>query len=326
MHEFPRLVGASKQFRAALNLMQRFAHCDACVLLLGETGTGKELAARAIHYHSLRRDRPFVPVNCGALPDTLIESELFGHARGAFTDAREASKGLVAQAHGGTLFLDEIDSLSTRGQVCLLRLLQDSTYRPLGSPLEQEANVRVIAAASPGLHRLVEEGSFRPDLAFRLNILSISIPPLRERPGDATLITEHVLAQLAIRYQMPAKRLDAESLAWIERYGWPGNVREVENLLHREFLLAEGDVIALPQAQLASDRRKLSDRRRPDISLTDFRRAKADAIRRFEMAYLTELMAQCHGNVTRAANVAGRDRRVLGRMLKKYSISRQSFC
>jgi DNA-binding NtrC family response regulator len=260
------------------------------------------------------------------LPDSLIEREFFGHARGAFTDAREAGMGLVAQAQGGTLFLDEVDSLSSKGQVCLLRFLQDSTYRPIGGAREELANVRVIAAASPGIHKMVECRDFRPDLAYRLNILSIDMPPLRKRPGDVRLLAQHVLAQLAVRYRTAPRHLDPESLAWLERHEWPGNVRELENLLHREFLLCEGEVISLNVAEAVADRRRGTERRCLPLDATNFNQAKADAIRGLEVAFLTQLMARCQGNVTSAANLVGKDRRALGRMLKRHGILRQAFC
>src|SRR5258706_4658136 len=184
------LVGRSPAFLEVLELTKRFSACDATVLVQGETGTGKELVARAIHYLGARRNFPFIPVNCGALPDSLVESELFGHARGAFTDARDARRGLIAEAQGGTLFLDEIEVLTPKAQVALLRFLQDLEYRPVGGAVVHDANVRIIAASNANLGTLQSDGHFRKDLLFRLNVLSVDLPPLRERQSDVVFLAE----------------------------------------------------------------------------------------------------------------------------------------
>jgi DNA-binding NtrC family response regulator len=214
-------------------------------LILGETGTGKELAARAIHYLSDRRDGPFVPINCGAVPDSLVESEFFGHAKGAFTDARESRQGLVMQAQGGTLFLDEIEAMSPRAQGVLLRFLQDKEYRPVGGTAVQNANVRVIGASNAKLFDLVRKCLFRSDLVHRLNTLRLELPPLRERIGDIMLLTQEFLARLNHLAGSPYKVLHPDSIGLLEAYDWPGNIRELENLLHREFILEEGTVIKI---------------------------------------------------------------------------------
>ena len=233
------LIGECPSFLDALDRLKRFTRCDAPVLIEGETGTGKELAARAVHYLSERREHPFIPVNCGALPDALLENELFGHAKGAFTDARESYTGLIAQAEQGTLFLDEVESLSPRAQVALLRFLQEMEYRPLGSPRTLQANVRVIGATNLSLEGMQAQGHFRQDLLYRLNIMPVRLPPLRERADDVLLLAEHFLAGLRRRYGRPDRYLHEDFLAWMRRHDWPGNIRELENLLHRQFLLAE---------------------------------------------------------------------------------------
>ncbi|MBC7984616.1 MAG: sigma-54-dependent Fis family transcriptional regulator, partial [Candidatus Obscuribacterales bacterium] len=216
--EFARLnlVGRSSKFLAALGMIERIAACDAPVIIEGETGTGKEAAARAIHYASARRSCPFVPINCGAIPDNLIESELFGHERGAFTDAKEARHGVIAQAEGGTLFLDEVDALSPKAQVTLLRFLQDRQYRPLGSNRMRTADTRIVAATNANLQYQVEQGRFRADLMFRLNILSLHLPPLRERSGDAALLAQYFVDLLSARYRRPTTRIDVVMFAWLE--------------------------------------------------------------------------------------------------------------
>ncbi len=239
------LIGRSPAFLHVLSMIERVARYQVPVLIQGETGTGKEMAARAVHYLSVRRDEPFVPVNCGALPEALTESELFGCERGAFTDARERRVGLVSAAEGGTLFLDELDALSSRAQVALLRFLQDHSYRPVGSTRERSGDVRVIAAASPRLRQLLASGAFRDDLAFRLGVLVIEMPALRERTGDPLLLAQHFVECHARAYGLAARALHPDSVAWIAGYDWPGNVRELDNLVQGALLLSDDEELYL---------------------------------------------------------------------------------
>lgn len=245
------MIGQSHQLGALLAQLRRFASCDAPVLLEGETGTGKELAAREIHYASRRRDKPFVPVNCGALPESLIESELFGHRRGAFTDAKSAQSGLIEHAQHGTLFLDEVDSLSPKAQVTLLRFLQDSEYRPVGGGAICIADVRIIAATNTSLARLVADGNFRCDLLYRLNPLYVHLPPLRTREGDIAALAAHFLSGVTQRMNVAPKRWTDEALRALTMYAWPGNVRELENVVLRTCLCAEGLDIGLAELAVA---------------------------------------------------------------------------
>lgn len=307
------MIGDSPAFKRAMRIVDKIARYDVPVLIEGETGTGKELAARAIHYQGPRRDHPFVPVNCGAIPDSLVENELFGHDRGAFTDARDPRRGLVAFARKGTLFLDEVDMLSPRAQVTLLRFVQDQHYRPLGSNRQEEADVRIITATNANLETLASSGGFRPDLFYRLRILDLTMPPLRERQGDPALLTEHFILKLSARFGEPVKPLDPATLAWFDRYQWPGNIRELENLICRNFLLAENGVIDIePPHDAASP---------PDDPLgLEFADAKAVVLERFEREYLRSLLTRTNGNVTLAASLAGKERRALGKMLKKHSL------
>lgn len=316
------LVGTSPAFLGVVGLIRKLATTDAPVLAIGETGTGKEVAARAIHYLGARHAHPFIPVNCGGLPEQLIENELFGHERGAFTDARDARSGVVGQAHGGTLFLDEVDSLPLRGQVSLLRFLQDQSYRPVGSPRERHADVRVIAAAGEDLTRRVEAGTFRRDLFYRLRVLTIDLPPLRERAGDAVLLAQHFLKIFSLKYGKSPRRLDPASVSWINAYGWPGNVRELENLLLREFLLADGECVSLRPPMPAGERRAGLDRRHGNLLALDFNTAKRRVIAEFEKRYLSRLLADMNGNVTQAAQRCGKERRALGKLIKKHGLSR----
>jgi len=322
-------VGASSAFRSMCGLLTRIARTEATVLIEGETGTGKELAARAIHYESARRTGPFIPVNCGAIPDALVESEFFGHRRGAFTDAKESSPGMMLLAHKGTLFLDEVDSLSVKAQVVLLRFLQDRTVRRLGDATERTVDVRVITACNTPLEQLVARRQFRQDLFYRLHVLRVELPPLRLRGVDPILLAEHFLAALSARHLQPAVRLDEESRAWLLQQPWPGNVRELENLIEREFLLAEGRPV-LRLSQIPSGAAEDSAPPVPDASQAapdawNYRRAKTNAMETFDRHYLETLLRFAHGNVSLAARIAGKERRDLGRLLVKYAIAAESF-
>ena len=321
-----KLVGRSRAFLNVLDLTKRFAACDATCLIQGETGTGKELIARAIHYLGSRRTFPFIPVNCGALPDTLVENELFGHARGAFTDARDARSGLVAEAQGGTLFLDEVEVLTPKAQVTLLRFLQDLEYRPVGGAVVRDANVRIVAASNANLDALQRDHHFRQDLLFRLNVLTIDLPPLRQRQHDVVLLAEVFLERLAGQYRRPAKSLHFDAVSRLLEYQWPGNVRELENLIHREFLMTDGPVIDLKCLDTLGARdknaRDIAFRR---LTASRFQEAKASAIAHFERNYITELLLHTQGNISQAARISGKERSRLGKMVKKYGLERLAF-
>jgi DNA-binding NtrC family response regulator len=316
------LVGQSPAFLYVLELTKKFSRCDATVLIQGETGTGKELVARAIHYLGVRREFPFIPVNCGALPDSLVESALFGHARGAFTDAREARRGLVAEAQGGTLFLDEIEVLSPKAQVAVLRFLQDHEYRPVGGAVVRDTNIRIIAASNANLEELVRENRFRKDLLFRLNVLSVNLPPLRERAGDVVVLAERFLRRLERQYCRPPRSIAPEATARLIGHDWPGNVRELENLIHREFLLTDEPTMHLRCLDPQKDAGPADTSQLTELS---FRKAKATAIARFERAYITELLSRARGNISLAARMSGKERSRLGKLVKKYGLERASF-
>jgi len=315
------LIGQSAVFIDTIDLTKKFAKCDACVLLQGETGTGKELFARAIHYLGARRAYPFVAVNCGALPETLIESELFGNEKGAFTDAHESRRGLIKEAEGGTLFLDEVDSMPMRAQISLLRFLQDQTYRPLGGRREVKGDVRVIAAASNRMSQRIEEEDFRLDLAFRLGVLEVRLPPLRERPGDPELLAEHFIGKYAERYHTEIKQLDCQSIDWANCYDWPGNVRELENLIHRNLLLTEDHCISITPPDYQPD--MISQPR--DLSSIQYSDARSKVLNDFEKQYVISALTKTHGNVTHAASLAHMERRAFGKLLKKHNIDRNQF-
>jgi two-component system response regulator GlrR len=313
------LIGESPAFLGLLHSIERVArHGAVTVLIRGETGTGKELIARAIHYLSERRDHSFVPVNCGALPESLAENELFGHRAGAYTGAAHESIGLVRLAHQGTLFLDEVDSLPAKVQVALLRFLQDGRYRPLGAAREEQANVRIIAASNRCLEDEVRAQRFREDLFYRLNLLTLQVPPLRVRSGDVHVLAKHFLGECARRYSMPRKSLHERTRLWFEEYGWPGNVRELENLLHREYLLCDDELlrIAAPAGVDAPAPAPVVD-----LGHLSYRAAKAHALEEFDRSYLVQLLQRTRGNVTKAAQLAGKERRALGKLLKRYDIA-----
>jgi DNA-binding NtrC family response regulator len=298
------------------------ARSDAPVLIQGETGAGKELAARAIWSRSARRAGPFVPLNCGAIPDSLIETELFGHEAGAFTDAKSARDGVIAQAEHGTLLLDEINTLSPRAQVTLLRFLQDFRYRRVGTSIERTADVRIIAASNEPVRDLVEAGRFRQDLMYRLNVFELSIPPLRSRRDDIEPLADYFLRFFCRKYGVPAKRLHPEASEWLRKQQWPGNVRELENWAHREVLTAEGDEIrAVGQPKPASTGMTLELGDAP----LQYQAAKARALAEFETGYLSGVLRAARGNVSVAARMAGKERRSFGKLLKKHGIDRHRF-
>ena len=321
------MIGHSPAFQQMIRTIKKLARGDAPVLIRGATGTGKELAARAVHYLSARRDQPFIPVNCGAIPDTLIENELFGHQRGAFTDARDAQPGVVALAHGGTLFLDEVESLSPKAQVALLRFLQDGGFRPLGARAMQSANTRIIAASNADLMKLIDHGLFRADLRYRLEVLTLSVPSLNDRGGeDIELLAMHFIDQYRQHYGQPDKTLHPDTLRWLRSHNWSGNIRELENLLHREFLLADGDVLYYVGDAVETERRSYAhDRRRVPTADMALRDAKAQVLAEFERGYVERLLRATGGNVSAAARLAGKERRAFGKLLKKNGIDTRCF-
>ncbi len=313
-----QLVGTDPAFVGAIENVPRFARSNMPVLITGETGTGKELCARAIHFLSKRRDSPFIAVDCSALPDHLVENELFGHTRGAYTDAHRDQRGLVAMAEGGTVFLDEVDSLSLTAQAKLLRFLQERTFRPLGSDRFVHADVNVIAATNRDIDACVRDRLFRSDLYFRLNVLRLHLPPLRDRRGDIALLAHRFLETHCVAAANIRHVLTSAALYKMRQYDWPGNVRELLNVLQRAAVLAEGTQISANCIELPGAAPAVM------LSPTSFRVARSEAIAAFERAYVTQLLHQHHGNVTRAARDARKDRRAFGRLVKKYAIDRRS--
>jgi two-component system response regulator GlrR len=307
-----QIIGESPAFLDKVRCVPRFARCDATVLISGESGTGKELFARAIHYLSPRADRPFVPVNCGALPENLVESEIFGHKRGAFTGAASDQAGLIREAEGGTLFLDEIDCLTPQAQVKLLRFLQDGEYRSVGSQQILHANIRVVAAANADFNHIVREGKFREDLFYRLNVLGLALPPLRERSGDILLLAHDFLEKQAAISETRPKNLSLAALHCLLGHSWPGNVRELQNVLTRAIVLSERGSIEPSDLNLPEETSAAGDQ--------SFRTMKARVVRRFEHDFLATVLHAHHGNITRAAFAVKKNRRAFWELLRKHGL------
>jgi two-component system response regulator PilR (NtrC family) len=242
-HEFSNIIGRSAPMLDLFKMIETVATTASTVLITGESGTGKELVARAVHHNSLRGDEPFVALNCGAVPETLLESELFGHMRGAFTGADTTKKGLIEVAEGGTIFLDEIGDMNAAMQVKLLRVLQERRFRRVGGTDETAADIRVIAATNQDLPRLVAEGRFREDLYYRINVIQLHLPPLRDRCDDVPLLAEHFLLKFSEQMRKPVCAISHDAMALLERYPWPGNVRELENVLERAVALEQSSAV-----------------------------------------------------------------------------------
>jgi len=307
-----QIIGESLKFLEKVRCVPRFARCDATVLISGESGTGKELFARAIHYLSARADRPFVPVNCGALPENLMESEIFGHKRGAFTGAAGDRPGLIRETEGGTLFLDEIDCLTLQAQVKLLRFLQDGEYRSVGSEQIRHANIRVIAAANADFNRILDAGKFREDLFYRLSVLTLTLPPLRERPGDILLLTRDFLEKQAAITNTRPKNISLAALNRLVVHPWPGNVRELHNVLMRAIVLSDRHEIEVSDLNLPEDGHPVEDQ--------SFQTMKSRVVWRFEHDFLTSVLRAHRGNITRAASAAKKNRRAFWQLLRKHGL------
>lgn len=312
-----QLVGRHPTFLQAIEKARLFSSSVAPVLISGETGTGKELFAHAIHSLSGRRGGPFIPADCGTLPESLAENELFGHSRGAFTDAHVDQKGLAGMAAHGTLFLDEIDTLSLSAQAKLLRLLQEGSYRSLGADRFTRADVRIISATNRPIEECVRLKQFRSDLYFRLNVLRLELPPLRERSGDVSLLARHFAASPSFIPDGQSKTISPSALRKLEAHSWPGNVRELFNTIQRALVYSPGPEIHASHLALESEAEDRSFANRPDIN---FQSAKKQVLEKFEREYTLQLLARHGGNVTHAALEAGKERRAFGRMVKKYGI------
>ena len=311
------LIGRSASFVEEIKSIPLLARCNATVLITGETGTGKELCARAIHYLSGRSGKPFVGINCGAIPVDLVENELFGHERGAFTGAISSQAGLVAEAEGGTLLLDEVDSLPLLAQVKLLRFLQEKEYRPLGSSRTRRADVRLLAATNSNLEESLKAGRLREDLYYRLSVMALHMPPLRERGEDVPLLARHFLKKYAQEFESGVEDFSADALSALMTHHWPGNVRELEHVIERAAVFATGRTVR------AQDLRILGLARAPEEQ--SLQQAKACVVERFEKAYIQGLLTAYKGNITRAAEAAKKNRRAFFQLIRKHGIDVAKF-
>ena len=312
------IVAASDKMMAVLELIERAAEFKTTVLLTGESGTGKEVLARALHAQSSRHQQAFVAVNCGAIPEALLESELFGHAKGAFTGADRARRGLFTEADGGTLFLDEIGEMPLPLQVKLLRVLQEEEVRPVGESKTRSIDVRVLAATARDLTQEVAAGRFREDLFYRLDVVRVTVPPLRERREDIPLLVDHFLAQFRASLGKAVRGVADDALAKLVAYAWPGNVRELENVIERAVILANGDRITLrelPENVAHAGASATPARASGDHSL-------GAARRRFEAEWIRDALEAAHGNRTHAARLLGISHRALLYKLKEYGLGR----
>ncbi len=308
-----QMIGQSAAFRLAIDRMGAIAACDAGVLITGETGTGKELCARAIHYLGQRSRQPFVPLNCGAIPPELLENELFGHSAGAYTSAATRHAGIISEAEGGTLFLDEVDSLPLAAQIKLLRFLQGKEYRPLGSAKTLTANVRLVAATNVDPAAAVKSGKMRQDLYYRLSVIPLRLPPLRERRDDIPLLAVHFQGRYAREYGKSVSRLPQNVLNRLMLHDWPGNVRELENVIARMVALSDSGVLGEQDLDLPMPA--------GEESASSLRAAKGQ----FERAYIEQKLRSCGGNISHAAHAAGKDRRSFWELIRKHRIHVEQF-
>jgi len=297
-------IGNSKVMQEIFTAISKAATTSATVLITGESGTGKELTARAIHYGSIRSSAPFVPVNCGSIPETLLESELFGHVKGAFTGATESRAGFFHAADGGTIFLDEVSDMSLAMQVKLLRVLQDKEVCMVGSSRVRKVDVRILAATNKSLHELVKKQSFREDLFYRLNVITILMPPLRERGNDILILARHFAANFAAELGKPVPRFSDKALQSLRNFDWPGNVRELENVIQRLVVMTDGDLIDVPDLPCLM--------RFSALRKMGFTRTLAEV----EAEYISNVLESVDGNKTHAADILGIDRKTLRQKLK----------
>ena len=312
-----QLIGESPAFIAEISKIPVVAKSDITVMISGETGTGKEMVGRAIHYLSSRAGKPFVPINCGAIPVELMENELFGHDRGAFTGASGSRNGLIQEAEQGTLFFDEVNCLSLQAQVKLLRFLQSKEYRPLGSTKSLTGDVRIIAASNANLEAEVKAGTLRRDLYYRLNVVPLVLPPLRARASDIIILARHFLAQYATKLNSPATDFSPDAERKLLLYSWPGNVRELEHVIER--------VVVLCTERIIQDHHIVLPGVHEQPHRLSFQEMKARVVSQFEADYIQNLLTAYRGNITKAAQAAQKERRTFWELMRKHKIDVQKF-
>ena len=312
-----KLIGRNAAFLAEVNKIPLIARCDANVLISGETGTGKEIFARSIHYLSRRAPKPFVAVSCGAIPSDLFENELFGHERGAFTGAMTPQAGLIQEAEGGSLFLDDIDCIPLGAQTKVLRFLQEKEYRPLGSARARPSDTRIIASTNTDLAKAVSQNIFRRDLYYRLSVVSIVLPPLRNRRDDISLLARHFIEKCQDEFDNPAKDITPGAIQVLMGYDWPGNVRELENIIKSATALSakaliDAKDICLPEGEACLEEKA-------------FKEAKYQAVTQFEKRYIQELLSTHHGNISQSAKASHKDRRAFWELIRKHKIEVRNY-
>jgi DNA-binding NtrC family response regulator len=313
-YQFSSIIGKDEKLLQILTTIGRIATTDASVLILGESGTGKELIANAIHQNSPRKQQPMVKVNLGGIPSSLFESEMFGHVKGAFTDAKSDRTGRFEMADNGTIFLDEIGDMDKSSQVKLLRVLQDQTFQAIGSSANRRCNVRVVAATNCDLQQLIAENQFREDLLYRLNLITITLPPLRERRDDIAEIAQHVLTQVCQRYGMATVSLTADAQLWLTKQNWPGNIRQLTQTIERAVLINDNDkldVQSFTDSEHISEPKPPSSKELPVGSMT---------LEEMEKNMIKQSLAQYNQNLTQVANNLGLTRQALYRRMEKYGI------
>jgi len=326
--KFPPLIGNSQAMQRLQGQIEQVAKTTATILITGESGTGKELVARAIHFHSLRKDKVFTPLDCSTIPESLIESELFGHLRGSFTGAMKDKKGLVEETRHGTLFLDEIGDLSPAMQVKLLRLLQEGEYKVIGENRIRKVDIRFIAATHQNLPEKIRKGEFREDLFYRLNVINIQLPPLRERKDDIALLAHHFLQKYSTLNGKSFQGFAAEAMEHLMRQEWPGNVRELENVMERGVILAAGNT--LRTADLAVSGQLSLAPSAPEMAAQDFysmpfKEAKDRLIENFHAEYIAKALGRHDGNVSQAAKESGLKRQYLHRLMRDVHVDAKTF-
>ena len=319
-YHFDNIIASSQTMQQVLGHVIQIAPTDSTVCLYGESGTGKELIAKAIHMRSNRSQGPFVAINCGAIPEGLLESELFGHVKGAFTGAEQNKKGLLQQANGGTLFLDEIGDLSQALQVKLLRAFQEREFYAVGGVQPISTDIRLLAATNQDLEKAIGEGRFREDLYYRIHVIPVYLPPLRERREDIPLLAQHFLNRFNEEMDKNVQGFSPDAMQELMLHRWPGNVRELENVVERAVALSMEEVITPPNLLLGAQKLSTRDKDRPSSILT-----LNEAREEFDRAYLSQLLTATHGNVSRAAAMAGRYRPEFYKLLRKYGLQPSAF-
>ena len=311
------LLGKSPAFVAEVRKLPLVAKFESTVIITGETGTGKELFARAIHYLSPKGHQPFIPINCASLSSELAENELFGHEKGAFTSAISSSTGIIQEAQSGTILLDEVDCLNLAVQSKLLRFMQEKEYRRVGSPKIRKADVRIVSATNSQLLNKVQTGEFRRDLFYRLSVIQIALPPLRERLEDIPLLSRHFLNMCVKRFNKEVNDISSGAMQRLVDYEWPGNVRELENVIERAVILCKRSILEAKNIQVPQDHL--------DYGPRSFKEAKANTIERFEQVYIKRLLASYQGNISKAAKAAKKNRRAFWALIQKYGIEPKVF-